>query len=48
MNEEQLRNKLFGQQKEDKELNECPGCGNKFRRFLGEACTLTCFYRNVL
>ena len=48
--EDEIRARLFGKKNnpEIEELNECNGCHNLFKRFIGEACTMTCFYRNVL
>ena len=50
MSEEEIRAKLFGKKNnsEIENLNECQGCNNLFRRFIGKACTMACFYRNVL
>lgn len=50
MSEEEIREKLFGKKSIDLEpqINICPGCGNQFKRYIGNACTLSCFYKNVL
>lgn len=47
--EEDIRAKLFGKKHNEQleELNKCPGCGSLFKRYVGAACTMTCFYRNV-
>ena len=48
--EDEVRIKLFGKKNnsEIEELNTCPGCGNQFRRYVGDACTMACYYRNIL
>lgn len=50
MSEEEIREKLFGKKnmKIEEDINICPGCGNQFKRYIGNACTMSCYYRNVL
>lgn len=35
----------YQSKEEDMPLNVCEVCGNQFRRYIGKACTMTCYYK---